>query len=175
MKMDRIINLDIPHIGEQIFENINTKELITCLSVSKSWKVLAENVILKRYKGQIFKACGIEDAEVVKILLDRSEEDVSQLNVPKTHNYTPLMIACRCGNKNVVELLLAYSESKGIEVNAGGGENETTAFMIACLFGFEKIVKVFLTYQGNTHIDLNLKNNQGKTAFMLAKMNAKLK
>ena len=35
-KMDKIINLGIPHIGEQIFESIETEELIEFLKVSET-------------------------------------------------------------------------------------------------------------------------------------------
>ena len=46
--IEAIINNRIPHVGEQIFENQNTNDLIQCLEVSRSWKSLAENVLLKR-------------------------------------------------------------------------------------------------------------------------------
>ena len=55
--MDKIINLGIPHVAEQIFESIETQELIECLKVSETWKVLAENVLIKRWKGKMFEAC----------------------------------------------------------------------------------------------------------------------
>ena len=55
--MEKIINLGIPHVGELIFENFNTAELIDCLVVSQTWKVLAENVLFKRWRGKIFEAC----------------------------------------------------------------------------------------------------------------------
>ena len=46
--MEKVINLGIPHVAEQIFESIETQELIECLKVSETWKVLAENVLIKR-------------------------------------------------------------------------------------------------------------------------------
>ena len=55
--MDKIINLGIPHVAEQIFESIETQELIECLKVSETWKVLAENVFINRWKGKMFEAC----------------------------------------------------------------------------------------------------------------------
>ena len=102
--MEKIINLDIPHIGEQIFESINTKGLVKCLSVSMTWQKLAENVLLKRHKGRLFEACVREPSQVVKILLERSEKDVSDLNqlnlcsnvrFANKDYFTPFMIACR--------------------------------------------------------------------------------
>ena len=46
--MDKVINLGIPHIGELIFESIDTPGLIEYLEVSETWKVLAENVLIKK-------------------------------------------------------------------------------------------------------------------------------
>ena len=36
-KMEKIINHGLPHIAEQIFDNINTDGLIQLLKVSKTW------------------------------------------------------------------------------------------------------------------------------------------
>ena len=66
--MEKVINLGIPHIGEQMLENIDTDELIKCLKVSETWKILAENVLLKRWKGHIFEACEGGKVEIVKII-----------------------------------------------------------------------------------------------------------
>ena len=67
-----VINLGIPHVGEQIFENLSTDALIQCLSVSKDWKVLAENVLFQRWEGELFQACEDGKPELVRILLDRT-------------------------------------------------------------------------------------------------------
>ena len=48
--MDKVINLGIPHVGEKIFESIETDDLIKYLMVSETWRELAENVMLKRWK-----------------------------------------------------------------------------------------------------------------------------
>ena len=42
-EMEKVVNLGIPHVGEKIFESIETPELIKCLDVSRTWKVLTEN------------------------------------------------------------------------------------------------------------------------------------
>ena len=49
-KMEKVITLTIPHIGEKILENFDTDGMIQCLWVSQTWKVLAENVLVKRHK-----------------------------------------------------------------------------------------------------------------------------
>ena len=55
--LDTIINFGIPHVGEQIFSGLGEDDLIQCLKVSQTWKVLATNVLLQRWKGKMFKAC----------------------------------------------------------------------------------------------------------------------
>ena len=72
LKMEKVINLGIPHVGENIFESIDTQGLVKCLEVSESWKVLAENVLMKRYKGKMFEACKYGEAKVVQLLLEIS-------------------------------------------------------------------------------------------------------
>ena len=72
--MDKVINLGIPHVGELIFESITTPELINCLEVSETWKVLAENVLIKRWKGRILQACNRGYIKVVRLLLDNSDQ-----------------------------------------------------------------------------------------------------
>lgn len=64
--LNAIINLGIPHVGELIFESIDTARLFQCALVSETWKVLAENVLIKRWKGKIFVACQIGETKVVK-------------------------------------------------------------------------------------------------------------
>ena len=45
--IDMVINENIPHVGEQIFESLETDNLVQLLEVSQTWRVLAENVLLK--------------------------------------------------------------------------------------------------------------------------------
>ena len=66
--MDKVINLGIPHVGELIFDSVNTSGLIKFLEVSQTWKVLAENVLIKRWKGKVFQACNRGHIEIVKLL-----------------------------------------------------------------------------------------------------------
>ena len=73
--MEKVINLGIPHVGELIFENIDTDELVECLSVTQTWQILAENVLLKRWRGRTFEACKNGKTEVVEILLKHLENE----------------------------------------------------------------------------------------------------
>ena len=110
----------IPHVGEQIFESLDDEELVQCLLVSETWKVLAEKVLFKRWKGKLFEACESGKAEIVKILLERMKSEDPELNRFSQRNHearTPFMISCENGHKNVVKLLLDHSESKTIDLN----------------------------------------------------------
>ena len=55
--MENIINLGIPHVGEQIFKSLNTEDLIQFLEVSQTWQILAGNVLFPRCKDKLFEAC----------------------------------------------------------------------------------------------------------------------
>ena len=71
--MDKVINHGIPHVGELIFESIDTPELFQCALVSETWKILAENVLIKRWKGKMFEACKNGEAKVVELLLEQRD------------------------------------------------------------------------------------------------------
>ena len=68
--MDKVINLGIPHVGEQILENIETDGLIQFCLVSQTWIVLAENVLLKRWRNRFFEACESGKTKIVQLLLE---------------------------------------------------------------------------------------------------------
>ena len=101
--MDKIINLGIPHVAELIFESIDTPELINCLEVSETWKELAENVLVKRYKGKMFEACQRGETKVIQLLLERCNPEESGLNIKDKYERTTLMVACAYGHKDVVQ------------------------------------------------------------------------
>ena len=115
--MDKVINLGIPHVGEQIFEMIETQELIKYLEVSETWKVLTENVLIKRWKGKIFEAYKNGETKVVQVLLERCNAEESGLNTKDFIGRTTLMVACKNGHKDVVQLLLNNLE-RNIDFNA---------------------------------------------------------
>merc|ERR1712062_355592 len=151
-KMDEIINLGIPHVAEQIFESIETQELIECLKVSETWKILAENVLIKRWKGKMFEACKNGQTKIVQLLLEHYDPEESGLNIKDTLGRTTLMIACKNGHKDVVQLLLDNSERNiGLNARTYGG---WTALMYACENGHKDIVQLFLN-NSERNIDLN--------------------
>ena len=162
--MEKIINLGIPHVGEHIFESIDTPGLINCLEVSETWKVLAENVLTKRWKGKMYKACKSGETKIVQLLLERCNSEESGLNIKDEYGNTAFMMACLHGHKDVVQLLLDHSER--IELNART-ECGRTAFMCACAYQQKNVVQLLLDHS-DPSIDLNARNNCGETAHMIA-------
>ena len=108
--MEKVINLGIPHVAEQIFESINTEGLFNFMEVSETWKVLAENVLLKRWKGKMFEACENGKTKVVRLLLECCNSEESGFNIKDEYGLTALQLACKYGHKDIVKLLLDHSE-----------------------------------------------------------------
>ena len=161
--MEKIINHGLPHIAEQIFDNINTDGLIQLLKVSKTWEVLAENVLLKRWKGKMLKACQQGESKVVQLLLEHCTAEESGLNTKDEHGGTSFMWACRNGHKDVVKLLLNHSER--IELNARNNYG-WTAFIEACYYGHKDVIQLLL--DNFERIELNATDKCGFTGLMIA-------
>jgi len=168
INLDNVINLRMPHIGEQIFTSLETDNLIQCLQVSYAWKVLAENVLLKKWKGKMFDACANGKSRVVKLLLENYNSEDSGLNDKGRsgcRGWTPFMIACANGHKKVVELLLKQSIDS-IDVNEKD-EFRNTPFLMACQNGQIEVVQLLLN-QPIGSIDLNVKDWNWQTPLMFA-------
>ena len=167
--MNKVFSLGIPHLSELIFDSIDTPGLFKCLEVSQTWKVLALNVLLKRWKGKMFKACKNGETKVVQLLLEHCSSEESGLNIEDNKGWTPMMIACKNGHKDVVQLLLDYSVERNIDLNAKSSKlSAITASMAACFEGHKDVVKLLLDNSAEKNIDFNSRTNEGGTAFMSA-------
>ena len=216
-KMDKVINLGIPHVAEQIFESFDTPGLIKCMEVSETWrelagnvlikrrngekymqifeafkrgktksayefmwslgtdelfqctlvsetwKVLAENVLIKKLKGKMCLACATGKTKFVQLLLERCTSEESGLNITDELGRTPFMWACYNGHKDVVKLFLEHSDRIELNIKDGYGK---TPFMWACFYGHKDVVQLFLEH--SEIIDLNARENTGWTAFLNA-------
>ena len=163
--MNKVFSLGIPHLSELIFDSIDTPGLFKCLEVSQTWKVLALNVLLKRWKGKMFKACKNGETKVVQLLLECCNSEESGWNTRDEHGRTPFIWACRNGHKDVVQLLLDNSE-RDIDLNARNTFG-ATGFMLACERGHKNVVQLFLD-NSEMNIDLNARSDAGGTAFTYA-------
>ena len=146
--MDKVINLGIPHVGELIFESNDTPGLFQFALVSKTWKVLAENVLIKRWKGEMSDACLSGETKVVQLLLKCFNSEESGLNTKDEYRNTPFMYACFYGHKDVVQLLL---ENSNIDLKARD-YRQYTAFMIACERGHKDVVHLILNNSGRIEL-----------------------
>ena len=106
--MENIINLGIPHVGEQVFQSMNTEDLLQCLEVSETWKVLAKNVLLKKWKGKLIQAYEFGHPNLVQLLLDHcsvKEKFIAQ-NLLLIRWKGHMFKACQTGKSEIVKLLL---------------------------------------------------------------------
>ena len=161
--MEKVINLGMPHVGALIFKSIDTSGLISFLEVSETWKVLAENVLVKRWKGKMYEACKRGETKVVQLLLERCNPEESGLNIKDWIDRSTFMVACEYGHQDVVQLLLNYSDIS-INLNTENKYGET-ALLLACQKGHKDVVQLLLD-NSERNIDLNARNNLGWTAFM---------
>ena len=115
-QLSDVINLGIPHVAEQIFDSLATDDLVQCQKVSHSWNgLLSKRVsLLKQWKGRILEACRDGKTEIVKLLLQHYTHEESGMNLRDicALGATPFMLACYCGQKNVVKLLLGQSDEQ---------------------------------------------------------------
>ena len=156
--MEKVINLGIPHVGELIFENINTQGLIKCALVSEPWRILVENVLHKRWKGKLFQACASGKVEIVKILLERCDDPIN-FNTRNADGCTAFMASCKYGHKAVAQLILDLSNAN-IDLNAEDN-NGLNSFMWACQNGHADIAKLLLLH----HQEFNAGEDFLNTAF----------
>ena len=186
--MEDVINLAYPHIGEQIFESIETSKLVQCLMVSEAWKTIAENVLFKRWRGNYIKACENGMTEIVRILLERLDRGDTELNTRDNFGQyhgsiryehandksqwgrTAFMLACEKGHADIVKLTLEYSVIKNINLNAFDKYGET-GFFRAIENGQTDVVRLLLEHSaGMWNIDLKHRAIYGTTAFHKACM-----
>ena len=117
-KMDKVINFGIPHVGEQIFGSLEILDLVKCLKVSKTWKALTENVLVKRCAVRALEMCALGLEEVVQVLLEHPGGQNIDWNAKDFSGDSILTLACLRGHHKVVKLLLDYSKAKRIDLSS---------------------------------------------------------
>ena len=156
--MDKVINLGIPHVAEQIFKGFGLEELREFRKVSETWKILTEEILLfRRWEGKVHLAFTIGKLEVIKVLIKRT--DLGQINFNAILNgKTPLILACQHGHYGIVKLLLDYSDSKPIDFNAKDDQGKT-ALNWACQNRYRDVVDLLLEHSSKIkkEIDVNAK------------------
>ena len=88
---------------------------------------------------------------------------VNILKEANQNGKTNLMIACELGHCEIVKLLMEYSSSHNIDLNAKDNTGNT-AFSLACGWGHVETVQNMLDNAPNTNLDINSRDNFGRTA-----------
>ena len=172
--IDSIINLGVPHVVENIFASLETSDLIQCLKVSETWKVMAEKILHLKWKGKLLEACATGKTEITEILLDNLENSDKvnaineNINAKNKFGWTAFMGACGHGHKDVVKLLLNHKRCENIDVNAKTVYGETSLHWACSRNGDKDIVKLLLEHPRSENININARNNFGWTPFMVA-------
>ena len=186
--MDKIINVGIPHIGEQIFSKLKISTLLELRFVSQTWKEHAENVLLDKLRepGMPINPVNLVAAKCYNCLRITEKDRIElfrlllELDHPKTKNIdwnarcendrcerTSLIKACDFDKPRIVQLLLEFSDIKSIDLNAQDDDG-ATAFFAACAGGKANIVNKFLALPKAKNIDLNKTEKDGFNGFMAA-------
>ena len=164
--MEKVVNLGIPHVAENIFGNLTDDQLLECLKVSKTWESIALEIIALRWRD-IFDDLSVPICRgltnIVQCMLEHPKCANIDWNimlevepVPRFDFkiiFTPFMIACYHGMTDIVKLILSHSHAKRIDLNAKDYLGQT-GFNHACFNGHDDIVKMILDQAETLDIDL---------------------
>ena len=166
--MDKVINQTFGHIGENIFENFETLELLQLRLVSSIWKDIIDNVLVKRFKEIVFFSCYIGKTDFVKLILNHPRSSKIDLNVKDNEGNTPLIVACKYGHLDVIQSLLDHPNSKSIDINGKNNDGESP-IMISCNKDyFVDIAELILRFSKDKNIEWNFKGNEATKALSFA-------
>ena len=127
--MEKVIDLSIPHVGQQIFAHLRAEQLIENMKVSRTWKVLAQNALIQKFKGNFSSACTRGLPEIVQRILETSNEvenvincsegfiEVTKKLLMKANINAVSFVELTDDNQSladVVEILLKYSLDHGV-------------------------------------------------------------
>ena len=166
--MSRIINQNVPEIGDLIFTHLDDHARFQCRRVSKHWKQLADKSLIPTYRNLLPSAYFGTNMDFFKFLLDHVDLDGFDfdwnLTQPTIDEYTQtaFMEQCMSGNLEMVEWIVQNSEAKEIDLNANF--DGWTGFRVACTFDQINIVEYLLN--SDKDIDWNAQDELGITAFI---------
>jgi ankyrin repeat protein len=104
----------------------------------------------------LLEATIIGDIQKIKDLLSNGAE----VDIRDKNGMTPLLLAARKGNREIVKLLLAH----GADVNAQDYYLAWTPLILASALGHKEVVKLLLEYGA----DVDIKDQNGMTALKYA-------
>ena len=143
--MDKIIsNPGLQHLAEEVFWNLDIKDLNACAQINQSCKQILENPIFWTKKNNlnewILKAAHNGCIEFVKILAHLTDNP----NAPNNNGYTPIHEAAFYGHTEVVNILAPLTDYP----NAPNIYGETPIFWAASN-GHTEVVKILALLTDN--------------------------
>ena len=121
-----VFNSRIPHLAEQIFEQLDSKSIRNCREVAKSWqkhideknlpwlRVINVPAVPQNGDTYLHVAAKYGQTEMFEILLENEEVK----NPENDKHETPLHLACRNKHSKIAELLLQQSTEFDKDVNS---------------------------------------------------------
>merc|ERR1711860_411920 len=187
-KMDKI--MDIPHIRDQIFDQLNHETVLICRQVCQFWneslakmsfvKLLQEfgdRYVLRRNEKVSTIVAGWKEAAkmfVAQASLEELQEVKDSLLRLLSRNgkccYDPVHEAAKIGAVKLMEFILRTSFDMNAKNNRGW-----TAWHAACYNGQTETAQLLIKYSKDFGIDLNAKNIYGLTALHFACGNGQTK
>jgi len=149
--------LRFPHIPEQIFEELDFKNLTNLRLVSKSWKQFIDE---REHRWYPFK-------NMIVLLKPKSTENLFR------DVTNPFHLACMMGQAGLAEIIMKNSAKLNIVLNGNIPNHGHTVFHFACITGNAKIAEMIMKNSVKYDFDLNAKDNSGFTAYHYACMMGK--
>merc|ERR1711860_419396 len=181
-KMDKI--MDIPHIRDQIFDQLNHETVLICRQVCQFWneslakmsfvKLLQEfgdRYVLRRNEKVSTIVAGWKEAAkmfVAQASLEELQEVKDSLLRLLSRNGKccsyPVHKAATIGAVKLMEFIIRTS----FDLNAKN-DYGSTAWHLACLYGKTETAQLLIKSSKDFGIDLNAKNKYGSTALHWAR------
>ena len=150
----------IPHVGQQIFEYVGTPDLLQFRKVSETWKEIAEEVLVKRWRDNWTKAIVRTDLQVKFEALEKDPNVNAEFD-----GWWFSSLVTNETEYSILKSLMEHPYANNIhDINRMMQQvnlpNRNNLFLYACKFGNLKVVKLLLDYSGiNDDFDLNVKDN----------------
>ena len=151
----------MPHITDQIIEQLDNKTIKNCKQVSKSWHKNIDNYKLSwtrivnvpeiMQNGDSYLHLAAQRGQFEMFEKVFNEEEIKD---PKNNmGETPFHIACQNDNLKIVELIVQKSVECSVDLNAKDIYG-WTPFHMACNEGHSKIIEILLKKSAEYYICL---------------------